>query len=476
MFKLLRSENLLFKLLLGLMVFIPLYPKFPLLNIVNTYVAIRIEDVLAAAVFFVWLVNKLPILKRLIKLPIYQSFLLFWGIGALSLLSAVLITHSVIFHLGFLHWLRRVEYMLFFVMAATTISSKDQIKTILKAGLVVTLVVVLYGFGQEWLRFPVVSTTNREFSKGLILFLSPEARVNSTFAGHYDLAVFLTIVLIFMGSLFFRYKKIMDKAVLVISGMLSFALLGLTAARISFVGTLLGLSISFWLNGKKILVVLLVLLAMGTLIAVPDLRHRFVATLTVNILGGGGPKYEPKGVPPNLNKLSESSKAALLKESISVASGSNTNISAVPSDIAPGEPVNYTELEVQRSYGIRLDVEWPRALRAFYKNPFLGTGYSSIMIATDNDFLRSLGEVGFLGTTALLLVFLILIKQMIKYIRSNSGFEKSFIIGSFCMLIAVLLTGTFIDVLEASKIATIFWFILGLSWALMRNFEDAEIV
>lgn len=472
MFKLLRSENFLFKFLLGLMVFIPLYPKFPLLNIPNTYIAIRFEDVLAGALFLAWLYINLGKLKQFIRLPIYQSILLFWLIGGLSLLSALLITHSVTFHLGFLHWMRRVEYMLFFIIAATTIRSIDQVKTILKAGLVVTLVVVFYGFGQEWLKFPVISTTNREFSKGLILFLSPDARVNSTFAGHYDLAVFLTIVLIYMGSLFYNYKKITDKIILAISGMLSFALLGLTAARVSFVATLLGLTISFWINGKKILVVLLVLLSLGILIAVPDLRHRFVATLTVNILGGGGPKYQPSGPPPNLNKLSESSKEALFKESISTASGKTTDISSVPSDIAPGEPVNYTELEVQRSYGIRLDVEWPRALRAFYKNPILGTGYSSIMIATDNDLLRSLGEVGLMGTMAQVLVFIILFKQMIKFIRVQTGFEKSYITGSFCMLIAVLITGAFIDVLEASKVATIFWFLLGTSWAVMRNFQD----
>ena len=36
---------------------------------------------------------------------------------------------------------------------------------------------------------------NREFSKGMRLYLSEYARVQSTFAGHYDLGAYLVVVL-----------------------------------------------------------------------------------------------------------------------------------------------------------------------------------------------------------------------------------------------------------------------------------------
>jgi hypothetical protein len=55
--------------------------------------------------------------------------------------------------------------------------------------------VVGYGFGQKYLHFPVYSTMNREYSKGEKLYLENGARPQSTFAGHYDLAAFLVIVL-----------------------------------------------------------------------------------------------------------------------------------------------------------------------------------------------------------------------------------------------------------------------------------------
>jgi hypothetical protein len=476
--KLVKSHDKLFWLLLFVMIFIPLYPKFPLFSIPNTYVAVRAEDMLIATLSALWLFKKLPSIKKYTQEPIFQSFFLFWVIGGLSLVSAVLITNSVFPHLGFLHLARRVEYMMLFIIAATTIKSIEEVKIILKAAIPVTILIVLFGLGQEFLKFPVISTTNREFSKGLILFLSPEARPNSTFAGYYDLAVFLTIIIVMLSALFFVYKGFKPKAIIAFTGGLSFILLGMTAARTSFAAILLSLALSFWLNGKKLLVVALFFAAIGIVAVVPDLRHRLVATFTVNILGGGGPKYElPEGVaPPNLNKLSEASKSALFYREVVEYASDGAKISKVASDVAPGEPLNTTELAVHRSFGIRTDVEWPRALRAFYKNPLLGTGYSSITIATDNDFLRSLGEVGLLGTLGIGLIFFILVRQMAKFIKKSpkEDFERSFIIGVLCALICVLLTGIFIDVLEASKIATVFWFLLGVSWAVMRKFENAK--
>lgn len=471
MLKKLKSEKLVFWLLVSLVVFIPLYPKFPLFNVPGTYVAVRLEDIFFLIVSGIWFLNILPKVKELISEPIHKLFILFWVIGGLSLISGVFLTQTVTPHLGVLHWLRRIEYMSFFIMAATTFKSFDQVKILLKIFIPVTIIIVLYGFGQELFKFPVISTTNREFSKGLILFLSPEARVNSTFAGHYDLAFYLTIVLTMLGSVFFAYKNLKSRALIALTGLGSFVLLGMTAARVSFVATLFALALSFWLNNKKLIVVLLFVAAVGAVGLIPDLRHRLVATVTVNILGGGGPKYDlPEGAaPPNLNKLSDASKSALFMVDVVQVGTEGAQTTKVPSDVAPGEPLNTTELGVYRSYGIRLDVEWPRAIRAFVKNPFLGTGYSSITIATDNDFLRSLGETGLLGTLALMIILGVLVKSQIRFIFNSQGLEKAFMVGVFCSLLALLASGLFLDVLEASKIATLLWFLLGVSWAVTER-------
>lgn len=468
-----------FWIILTLLVFIPLYPKFPLFNIKGTYVAIRLEDVFIGIAVVLWFLANRFNLKKYLKKPIVQTFILFWLIGLFSLFSGVFATHTVKFSVGFLNWFRRVEVMLLFFVAAGSIQSVGQIKKILKVMAVVTLLIVFYGIGQQKLNFPVVTTNNSELSKGVITHLTPGSRINSTFAGQYDLAAYLSLVLCVIVSIFFFYKKLKDKAYIAFTGLVSFALLGLTASRISFVAALLGAITSLWLQGKKILILLVILASIASVALIPDLRHRFVATITVNILNGGGPKYEvPTGVTYNTNsdwyRLSPASRAAMLAKSLNVASISASEAAKISVDIAPGEPINRTEQGIYRSFDIRTNIEWPRAMRAVAKNPLLGTGYSSITLATDNDVLRSLGETGILGTVSLGLIFIYLLKVFLSFIKRSEGFEKLFVIGVIASIVALLVTSLFIDVLEASKIAEIFWILLGIGWVVIKNFNYDE--
>lgn len=469
-------NQVLFYFLTLTLAFVLLYPKFPLINIAGIYVSIRIEDLIILFIFFIWFLSQLKNLSKILKLTIIQLFLLFWAIGLVSLLSAFLITYFVPPYLGVLHWLRRIETMSLFFVAAATLKSVKQLRIFLIVMLLVVLAVTVYGFGQVYLNFPVISTTNSEFAKGLILRLTPGARPNSTFAGHYDLAVFLSVALIFLGTLFFHYKKIWPKVLIVLAGIFSAGLLGLTAARASFAATLISLALVFWVTGKRILIVGLIAASLVILIASPQLRQRLVATLTVNIIGGGGPKYE---VPKEVLELQERQQTGSYSAEIINASASTTGTATMlPRDIAPGEPINTTELGVERSFNIRTDVEWPRAVAAFEKNPLLGTGYASLTdpkgnaLATDNDYLRSLGETGILGTISLGLIFLLIFKKLTRGIRERKGLERLFLIGTLYSLIAVLLTGVVIDVLEASKIATLLWVMLGMGYAVANNYEE----
>lgn len=457
------SNKYFFWAVLGLFVLIPLYPKIPLFNVPGTYVAIRLEDFLIAGAILWWIVSVKSKLKELLSDSLTKSILLFWAIGLMSLFSGIFITQTVTPHLGILHFLRRVESMILLLVAISAFSNINQVKIWLKVMTVTALAVVLYGFGQQWLKFPVISTTNKEFSKGLILFLSPEARVNSTFAGHYDLAVFLSVFLIIATSIWIFIRSLKQKVWLAVIEGLSFILLALTAARVSFVAAFLGLVSLFLFLGQKKLILILIGLSLVAFIVSPDLRHRTVATLTVNLLGGGGEKYTPPPQDPNSKKHFSIEKAT---------SGSATP-SGVPVDIAPGEPINTTELGVHRSYGIRLDVEWPRAIRSFTKNPLLGTGYSSITIATDNDYLRSLGETGILGTLSLSLIFIIIIKKLWRSIKETKDLKFYLNIGLLCSLLAVFLTSLFIDVLESSKVAQLLWLSLGVGLA-SANMEGEQ--
>jgi len=466
------SNKSFFWLLLILLVFVPLYPKFPLLNIQGTFVAIRIEDLLVAATMLWWgsYILFAGLSKKMLQDKLNQALLLFFFIGAVSLFSAIFLTNTISWHLGVLHWLRRIEFMMLLPFAAYAIKSKRQLFVAVAVLFIVAFTVNVYALGQEFLDWPVVSTGNSEFSKGQILRLTPDARVNSTFAGHYDLAVFLVLIITIATALIFSLKKVLFNLWLAILSGLSFFVLVMTAARLSFVAMAVGVGISLLLTRKKIFILLMGLFMVGALIYPSQLRDRFVSTITIN-LQKNGERYTAEDKEQKLRSKLNIPTLMVNTSSQSAQPKFESTSSGIASDITPGEPTDPTQLGVYRSFAIRLDQEWPRAIRAFIKNPFLGSGYSSLGLATDNDFLRSLGEVGLLGTIAFVLIFVEVIKRLQKAYRVKDLFLKYFSAGVLAVVIAFIVNGIFIDVFEASKIAAIFWIILGMGLAI-RNFSN----
>lgn len=480
---LLIFDKYFFWAVLFLMAFIPLYPKFPLLNVAGTFVAIRVEDFLIAIILGLW-VLKIILTKKIISTfsqELNKILLIFFFVGFVSLFSATFLTNTVNPTLSILHFLRRIELMLLLPVAASVLNTRKQLITLLVSGLVVVFLINGYAFGQKYLDWPVISTGNSEFSKGLILTLSPEARVSSTFAGHYDLAVFMVMALSIGSAVFFSLKKILVRSVTLLALFTSVIVLVMTAARLSFVAVLLGIAISFLLTGKKWFILAMILISIGILAYPSQLRERLVATVSIGILQEGD-----RFVSSNADQQQESviniptlmvqtsSTSGLRHDSSSAASPSaDSNITAKISDIVPGEPTNITDLAVYRSYGIRFNQEWPRAIRAFEKNPFLGTGYSSLGLATDNDFLRSIGEVGLLGTVAFSLILIEILKRIwITYNGTKDTFIKYTAAGLLAMIIAFIANGIFIDVFEASKVATLFWLFCGFGLALSKFNEN----
>lgn len=459
-------SKILFLLVLFLFAFIPLYPKFPLFNVSGTFVAVRLEDVLIALTVGAWAIYL--ILTNQLKSAIFdklnQVILLFFFIGLVSTFSAIFLTHSVTPHISILHFLRRIEYMILLPVVATVIKTKRQFIAALIILFFTVFAVDVYALGQQYLDWPVISTTNSEFSKGLILRLTPGARVSSTFAGHYDLATFLAMAIVMMTAVFFALKKIYKVPVILVAGF-SLLILIITAARQSFVAAFVGVIFSLIFSKKKKYIFLFFVAVAIILIYPSQLRDRMISTITVNIFNQGE-RYTGKTEDQQKRAKLNIPTLAIQTSSDSAFTSSFASPSGrIATDITPGEPLDTTELGVYRSFQIRLNIEWPRAIRAFIKNPLLGTGYSSIDIATDNDLLRSLGEVGLLGTAALGLVLAEAGKRIYLSLRSESKIIKYSAAGIFSMMIAFLINGLFIDVLEASKVATLFWMILGLALA-----------
>ncbi len=460
-------KKVLFFLVVLLFIFIPLYPKFPLINIKGTFVAIRFEDFIIGLSVGIWVIYLIisKQLKFLLKDKLNQAILLFFFVGLVSTFSASFLTHSVVWYLSLLHLLRRVEFMILLPVVATIVTDKKRLIWILSFLILTLILVNIYALGQQYLDWPVISTTNSEFSKGLILRLTPGARVNSTFAGHYDLAVFLAMALVMLTALFFTVKKRI-KVLLLILGGISLLVLIMTAARLSFAAAFIGVIAALLFTKKRKYIIFIIVGLAAILIYPSQLQERFISTITVNLFHQGQ-RYVGQSEDQNIrSKINIPTLAIKTSSNSAKTSTFSTQSGTISSDIAPGEPVDTTELGVYRSFEIRYKIEWPRAIEAFVKNPFLGTGYSSIDIATDNDFLRSLGEVGLLGTISFILVFIEIIKRIFSGFKNPDRFLRYFYAGTLAMLIAFLVNGLFIDVFEASKVASLFWMMVGLCLAI----------
>ncbi len=232
------DDNLLTLLTGFLIVIIPLYPKIPMAEIIQGYIVrMRLEDLLVMGTFLLWIIQ---LIRKKVSLPknsITKYILAYLLIGFLSVLSAIFITETVpLFrdHImkAFLHWFRRIEYFSLFFITYSAIRSKKDLLLFIKVGLVTLIGVILYGIGQKYFYFPAFSTMNREFSKGVRLYLQPNSRLLSTFGGHYDLAGYLMMLItITLPAAWLMNKNKILKILLYLGTILGYWCLVLTTSR-----------------------------------------------------------------------------------------------------------------------------------------------------------------------------------------------------------------------------------------------------
>lgn len=446
--------------------------KFPLIRVPGTFVSIRAEDLLLLATFVIVLIRVFQKIFEYIDNRIVKFFLLFSGIGLISYFSALAITQTVVFHIGFLHWARRIEYFVPFVLGYEFFRTKDyqnRLGLVVNCILLVVFVAFVYGFGQRYFSWPIIITQNEEYSKGVALRWVEGSHINSTFAGHYDLSTYLVLVLSIITALFVICKKKYEKLFLGLSWISGMWLLVNAASRISFFSYLVSCIFALVLLKKFKMIIFFLAISIVFTFMSSNLLLRYQRIFEVTFA-----KY-------------------LSYESNFVAYAS-TEEDDVSKETARQKTLTYTPTPIpvfeDRSTNIRLAASWPKAIRAFNKNPLLGTGYSSLGLATDNGYLRALGEVGVLGFMAFLgllasiwFIFLKIIKfrRFVPEIRINDKqtLIKGFLAGIIGAQFGILINAFFIDVFEASKFAVAFWlfngFAVGLIYFGISKNKDAAL-
>lgn len=449
-----KFDNLIKYLVAAILLVVPLYPKFPFIRVPGTFVSIRLEDFIIVLAALVIAVIVLPDINRFLKNNIYRAIVLFLLVGATSLASAVLVTKTVAPHIGILHWVRRVEYFVpFFIGFYAIKNRKGNLEFYLKVLMISLILAFVYGLGQRYFSWPIIVTQNQEYARGVALRYTPGSHINSTFAGHYDLGTFLAFLLPVYISLFFLLKKPRTRLAILVVISAGLWLLAHSGSRISIVSYLAAAIGSLFLVKKYRAIPLVVIFSILIFSTSPNLMARYSRIIGVT--------YEKiKGINRILYLPSQGMVYAQDEEVVFPQRRKKATPTPTPIPIFE-----------DRSTSIRLNVEWPRAVRALSKNPLLGTGFSSITLATDNDYLRLLGEVGILGFLAFSLIFIRIGKLILKVLPFDKYYkstELGFFSGIVGGLFGVFVNAIFIDVFEASKFAMIFWLFMGMAVSLAR--------
>lgn len=510
-----------------LIVVIPLYPKIPLADLLPGYIVrMRLEDILILFSCLVWFIQ---LLRKKITFPnskVAWLIYIYLFIAVLSSLSAIFLTQTVplfqehLLKLA-LHLFRRFEYFSLFFIAYSGVRTRADLKVLVGTAFTTLILVVLYGFGQKYLYWPAFSTMNREFSKGLRLYLSPTSRVMSTFGGHYDYGAYLMMVLSFLVTSIWLLKNKVHKLVLIIVALAVYWSFILTASRTSFIGYLVGItsiavvlaklrgfkfSFKHWFTTMTISMIIMIFFGdlserFYQMVQSPQAIQKFVPWMET------GKIEEKMYAVKNLGYKLEAWKKSLLepakneppKEGIStdqlaqVAVSSDippSTVKPLPPDVTKEEDDNrvtistssgtvtkttgggYSEnaLKYGLSVAIRLDALWPRALEGFKRNPLLGSGFSTLTKtyndeftqaeSTDNDYLRMLGETGLLGTLSFLAILLVALSTVYPHLkRATSPLYQVVYLGLTGAIIGLLVNATYIDVFESSKVAYTLWII-----------------
>ncbi|MBP9819589.1 O-antigen ligase family protein [Candidatus Woesebacteria bacterium] len=434
-----------------LLVFIPLYPKLPLFDIIPGYIVrVRIEDILVLGVCIWWIAH---LLRGRIqwKTPYNLIVGLYAIAGAAAIVSGIFITKTIpleLLHVGksILHYLRYLEYFSLLFIAATTAPRKHTAKIVVFVLALTLALVAIYGIGQKYLYWPVYSTMNREFSKGIRLYLTEHARVQSTFGGHYDLAAYLVVILPVILTAAFQTNHRVLKTGLWLCFTLGLWLLTVSASRSSFLAFIGAASISiilYSLTKKNILSKMKFIFANGLIFGIlltimlslfgQDIQQRMLQTLegypelnawyhTTNAKR----KLVAEQYLPDLSSFfaSKPPAGALSTDDLAVMVASDQRPVTTkpspspmptnrPSDVffevseqvpvstisASGaaqtiiveKPPTYSEAALRHglSSAIRLDTLWPRALQGFYRNPVFGSGYATLTKETITQFTEA---------------------------------------------------------------------------------------
>jgi len=120
--------------------------------------------------------------------------------------------------------------------------------------------------------------------------------------------------------------------------------------------------------------------------------------------------------------------------------------------------------ETDPSLRWRLGETWPRAVGKVKENPLLGGGMGSIGVGLDGEYATLLGETGILGLAVFLALLVKIITNVLKKVRRLEDYQSRVLVFTMISVtIGLAANAVFADIFRASKIAFLFWYLVGAS-------------
>ena len=419
-------------LLILLLIFIPVFPKLNLLSVPGSSVAVRVEDVLIAVVILSVVLAAL-IRKGSFKMdPFRRNIILFISVSFISLFVGILQGSIEIQPAPILFFLRRIEYLsLFFVAYLITDSKSIGIikKTVAPAFMAVALVAVMQKIG-----------IMGGFFHGQYV-PSVGDRVFSTFSTPGELAAYIAIIFTFSVLGMLDEKPFRKTIWLIIAGLQLFVLF-LSVTRVEFLSIPFGLAAMAIMKGKvkQTLALIVILAVLAGLMMPSSLKDKFSIIFR--------------------------------RETVETITNAATGIKRVD--------INRT-LEMQQLMPSGYDLSaltrlyfWINAFDVFKTYPAFGAGQSAMGDVVDNNYLRVLGENGLIGFAVFIMLIYHIWRNCVK-VYNNEAMSKEF--RDYALFVLVMLMNMLIialmgDVFEMSKIAFLFWLLVGVFFK-AKNLEES---
>lgn len=409
-------------------------------------VVIRIDDILLVTIFFTWLV-RIAISKELGLLThtaVNRPIIIYIFICLVSTIFGIMEGRVKPFH-GFFYTLRYIEYFMLFFMVVNLVHSEKQIKTYLKTGLLVCLIVGIYAYYQIG-KLPRVTAPFEapveldifdlsprkiappiEREEGLKTILERIKEAEPASLGGYLLIIF--------GLIFGFFACTTNRKLEFLFFALFLFLLApfvMTLSRASYGAFIpLFLSVIFFTKRKRLFLIGLSLLFIVLFpIVFSQLQQAMIKRITFTF-GGGGARYVSAAIATRLEPS-----AALRVES------------------------------------------WRKALVEWLpKKPLLGYGVTGVGLV-DVQYALLLGEVGLFGFIVWWWMIILIFRHSWQvYKTAGDSFLQGLSLGYLAGLIGLLAQGIAVNTFIIVRIMMPFWFLTGIMMKLPQivDLEPKEI-